>query len=245
MQDPIVDAPTHYEQLLARLYRWMCGPLPVAQAAARAQLAELGIGPALEGERALDLGAGPGFHAIALAELGYRVWALDSSRALLDELAALAPGVRTVRGRIEDARSYVHGTYDVILCLGDTLPHLASRADVDAALADAVELLAPGGWLCVSFRDHAAAAPGEVRHVVVRGDAERILTCRIEHRDDVVICTDVLHERIDRVWRVRASAYPKLRLDPRAIVDRLRARLTDVEARTAGGWVTITGAAPT
>jgi SAM-dependent methyltransferase len=244
MTDPIVDVRTHYDQLLARIYRWMLGPPEAALAAARRQLVELGVGAARTGARALDLGAGPGYHAIALRELGYEVWALDTSRALLAELAAQAPMVRVAQGDLVHARHHVLGTFDVILCLGDTLPHLASLGEVTEALDGAIELLAPGGRLCVSFRDQAGAAPGDAQYILVRGEADRILTCRLEHLADAVVCTDVLHERIDGAWRVRASTYRKLRLDAAAIVDRLGGRLAHVAECVGGGWITLIATAP-
>jgi len=69
----------HYDIHLASLYSWMSG----GAAAARQRFVDffhgLRLPPAKPGAQALDLGAGNGFQAIPLAQLGYQVTALDLS----------------------------------------------------------------------------------------------------------------------------------------------------------------------
>ena len=76
----------HYERLLAERYVWMSGPSFDGKVdEQRSLLQRFGIGNG-SGAPALDLGCGPGFQAIALADLGFRVAAIDSSEKLLAEL---------------------------------------------------------------------------------------------------------------------------------------------------------------
>jgi hypothetical protein len=80
---------SHYERLLAPIYAWMLGDRPSALRAAGDQLDRAGIEPrATPGQRALDLGAGLGLHAVTLAKRGYATTALDTSLPLLAELSA-------------------------------------------------------------------------------------------------------------------------------------------------------------
>lgn len=172
---------------------------------------------------ALDLGAGPGYASVALADLGYGpVVAVDASPTMVEALAvATGPPVEPVRGEIADvpALAAVHGPFAVVVCLGDTVPHLPGRAVVEQMLRACAAALAPGGRLVLSLRDLAADPVGTHRSLLVRADEEAILTCVLDHRDaDTVRVTDLLHTRgTDGAWSLSSSSYPKLRLSPAAL----------------------------
>jgi 2-polyprenyl-3-methyl-5-hydroxy-6-metoxy-1,4-benzoquinol methylase len=239
------ETTTHYDRLLAPLYSWMIGDLAAARAAAARELAQLGVAPALgEPLRALDLGAGPGVHAVPLAELGYAVTAIDSSSELLAQLKQARSDVTTLVGDLTSAPALARGRFDVILCLGDTLCHLASRAAVQAALRGARELLAPGGLLLLSWRDYTQARSGAERVFLVRGDAERILTCCLQYQAERVEVTDVVHELQGGAWRMRASAYHKLRLSPAELSAELEALGLVVTPAPGAGWLKLAARRP-
>lgn len=213
----------HYETLLAPIYRWVLGDFAAALARSRLELEGLGIGRAREGARGLDLGAGLGLQSIPLHELGYRVTAVDSSRELLAELRRECPEISVVERDITDPRG-TGETYAVIVCMGDTLTHLASRDEVDAVLARASAALEPGGVVALTFRDYVAPVRESVeRFILVRADESRIHTCCLDYGDERVRVTDLVHERKDAAWSLRASAYDKLRLSHDWVAERLRA----------------------
>src|SRR5262245_60699584 len=81
----------HYAAFLAPIYGLMLGAFPSPLARPRAELRELGVGAARDGARALDLGAGLGLQTLPLVDFGYEVTAVDSSDALLAELATACP----------------------------------------------------------------------------------------------------------------------------------------------------------
>ena len=66
-------------------------------AAAKAWVEQRGLARLAPG-LAVDLGCGPGFHAIALAEAGFETLAIDSSKELLALVAH--PRVRAVAGEL-------------------------------------------------------------------------------------------------------------------------------------------------
>jgi glycine/sarcosine N-methyltransferase len=101
--------------------------------------------------RVLDAACGSGGHALALARWGYDVAGADASPVMIalaqakaaeagldmplvvSDLAALAemnPGTRP---------------YDAVLCLGNSMPHLLTQADLVAALRGMAGVLRPGG----------------------------------------------------------------------------------------------------
>lgn len=206
----------HYDALLARVYTWMEGGVDAAQARADAALTTVGLPPG-GGRLAVDLGCGPGFHALALARMGYRVGAMDQSEALVGELQerAHALPVMAIVGDIQVFRRHLVEPAAVIVCLGDTLTHLQGPAAAERLIADMAGALEPGGWAVVSFRDYSGPPPpGDARFIPVRGDDERLLTCFLEYGETHVRVHDLLHTRSGDGWRLAVSSYLKARLSP-------------------------------
>ena len=231
----------HYETLLSPIYRWMLGDFASALQRSRAELEGLGIGRAREGARGLDLGAGLGLQTVPLAELGYRMTAIDTSRELLAELSAECPGASTVVGDLLDVATLAPDSYDVIVCMGDTLTHLPSRQDVERVLLALPSRLSPGGALALTFRDYASRIRESTdRFILVRADDGRILTCCLDFEPERVRVTDIVHERTKESWVLRASEYKKLRLSREWVTEQLaQLGLTVTLSATEAGKITI------
>jgi SAM-dependent methyltransferase len=217
------NAADHYENLLAEHYTWMFGGTPEEKAAEQRRLLEqLGL---KGGELAVDLGAGSGFQALALADMGFRrVVGIDTSPKLLAELQANR-GTRPVAVVQDDMmRVSDHigpGTADVVVCMGDTLPHLPARELVPALFASVQRALKAHGLFVVSFRDLSIEKHGLDRFITVRATPDKIMTCFLEFGADIVMVHDLIHVRDGESWRLVKSCYPKLRLS----VDEVRGAL--------------------
>lgn len=206
---------SHYDRLLAPVYAWMVGDLDAAYARARAEIERLG--PRGDGTVAVDLGAGLGLHARALAESGHEtVWMLDTNADLLDAARQRTGDHQTyaVEADLTGFAAHVPLPVDTIVCMGDTLTHLAAADDVGALLELVAGSLRPGGVFLTTFRDYSVEREGVDRFVLVRSDTERILTVFVEYGADTVTIHDVLHERHGHEWSLQVGSYPKLRLDP-------------------------------
>jgi SAM-dependent methyltransferase len=106
--------------------------------------------------RVLDAACGTGRHAIALAQRGYQVTGADLSlpmveRARLNAEAAGAGASFAVAGLGQLA--VLGETFDALLCLGNSLPHLLTSAEQALALADFAAVLRAGGLLVVQNRN--------------------------------------------------------------------------------------------
>lgn len=212
----------HYEHHLGPVYLWMAGGADAAFEAARNEVRAAGLS-VTPGTRVVDLGAGFGMHAIPLARDGADVVAIDASPRLLrtlDELRGAMP-VRTVCDDLLAFPRHVTAAPDLILCMGDTLTHLADDAAVAALIDRAADALRPGGHFVVSLRDYTVALTGDQRFIPVRSDETRLLTCFLEYGPTTVTVHDILHERTPDGWSTRVSHYTKLRLD----LDELAARM--------------------
>jgi len=209
----------HYERVLSPVYSWMAGGVEAALEAGKAEIEALDLRlPA--GALVVDLGAGFGMHAVPLARAGARVVAIDSSTHLLEELDRLATGltVESIADDLLSFRLHLTGKATAVLCMGDTLTHLAEHTHVDFLAQEVHEALAPGGRFVLTFRDYSEPLRDESRFIPVRSDERRILTCFLEYEDDTVVVNDILHERAGDAWETRVSSYRKLRLAPDRVI---------------------------
>jgi SAM-dependent methyltransferase len=191
----------HYANHLAPIYLWMAGGMEAALQAGAADLA-----PWLPGTGvAVDLGAGFGMHSIPLARAGYDVVAIDSSVALLQLLRDHSEGlpIRTVESDLLDFRNLVTGPADLIVCMGDTLTHLNSNAEVERLCGEIAQSLSPTGKFVTTFRDYTTPVTDERRFLPVRSDSDRILTCFLEAANDRINVHDLIHERDQGQWTLR------------------------------------------
>jgi SAM-dependent methyltransferase len=109
------------------------------------------------GDRVLDCACGTGTLAVGLALRGQEVVATDASEAMVARAARLAAAndvrVETAVCRWEalPERGW-EGAFDVVLCVGNSLPHAVGRAGRRAALRAMAACLSPGGLLVVTSR---------------------------------------------------------------------------------------------
>jgi hypothetical protein len=198
------------------VYSWLVGGFDEAVARGQGELAKVGLLGGSDAGYAVDLGAGFGMHAVPLARQGWKVLAIDTSSVLLEELRAHndRAQVATVRDDLLRFPQYLSGRPDAILCMGDTLTHLPDVGAVRTLFSSVSGHLPAGGLFVLSFRDYSKALDGPDRFILVKGDASRVFTCFLEYREDTVRVHDILHERSEGGWRMRVSAYEKLRLGP-------------------------------
>jgi SAM-dependent methyltransferase len=214
----------HYDALLAERYTWMMGGASVCQSSARALLDATGI-TANPGDIALDLGAGGGYHARARAERGFEVIAVDTSAGMLQELGELCAGfgVTPLQVDLLDERAYSrYSPFALILCVGDTLSHLATHQDVNRLIEQCANLMNTGGKLVLQFREPPADMSPQNSVFTTRSERDRIMECVLHFWPDRVWVTDVVHEWSNGTWRSMRSTYPKLRLTVDEIIESAR-----------------------
>ncbi len=205
----------HYEKHLARYYAWIFGGVDINIAENRSFFRARNIQSTRTG-RAFDLGAGCGFQSIPLAELGYRVVAMDLSARLLVQLKENAAGlpIEAICDDLLNFRNYARGRVHLVVCMGDTLTHLDTIENVEALLKQAYAALVPGGCLILSFRNLSQARVGLDRFIPVRSNATTIFTCFLEYEKNSVKVHDIIYEKKNRQWTLQKSFYRKLRISP-------------------------------
>ncbi len=88
----------------------------------------------------LDTACGTGMHAFALAKAGHQVSAAVQVRFKTAGLGELA-------------QTFGQDQFDLLLCLGNSLPHLTSEQELIASLQDFSSTLRPGGMLFLQNRN--------------------------------------------------------------------------------------------
>jgi glycine/sarcosine N-methyltransferase len=106
----------------------------------------------------LDSACGTAMHAIALAKNGHRVSAADLSAEMIvkarqNVLDAGVPVKLEAAGFGSLAKTFGPGTFDLVLCLGNSLPHITISAELNAALQDFSACLRKGGVLLIQNRN--------------------------------------------------------------------------------------------
>jgi len=236
-------APDHYERLLARHYTWMFG----VSFEERVNEQKSFLTHVLEdlecrqkSTLAIDLGSGPGFETIALAQLGFSpVIAIDTSSELLDELRSHAGSlpVQIEKADLRDLPAIVPGGQAaVVVCMGDTLTHLTDKADVGALFRAVFDAMLPGGRFVITYRDLTMELQGTDRFILVRSNNEKIMTCFLEYESpEYVVVHDLVHTRHGRNWSLNKSSYRKLRLGVDWLVQELGAAGFNVVSRGRAG----------
>jgi SAM-dependent methyltransferase len=167
--------------------------------------------------RVLDAACGTGQHVIALAKKGLNVTGADLS----SEMIAVARTNASAAGhdlRFEPvgfgslAQTFGARSFSAILCLGNSLPHLLTPADLDDALQDFSSCLTPGGILIIQNRNFDAVLTSRSRWMEpethVEGDREWVFERFYDFESDGLIRFNIvtLTRQAGRDWQASLTA---------------------------------------
>ncbi len=117
-------------------------------------------------ERVLDSACGTGHHAIAIAQQGRQVVGADLSAVMVEQArqnAARAGADVAFRVAGLGELATLGESFDAVLCLGNSLPHLLTPQAIAEALADFAAVLNPGGLLVIQNRNFDLVWAGKER----------------------------------------------------------------------------------
>jgi SAM-dependent methyltransferase len=193
-------------------------------------------------ERALELAAGPGDHALELARRGLTVTALDLNASMCRRAAARARLERlNVSVACADMTAFaVEDSFDLVLLMLDSAAHLLTLDDFISMLMATARHTRVGGLLICEMSHPADFLTLDVRTntewETTRGD----LTVRLRWgtaSDDFDPTTQVQQTQV-RLETCRAGQQPQVREE---VVAERRWTATEVEAavRLSGEWETV------
>jgi glycine/sarcosine N-methyltransferase len=125
----------------------------------------------------IDLGCGTGAFTCALAAAGFRATGLDLADDMLAQARAnaarLGLDATFIPGCLEALpQPFAPRSAGLVLCLGNTLPHLLAPADLARACSGIAALLVPGGLAVVQTLNYDRILERQERIVSVDRDAE-------------------------------------------------------------------------
>lgn len=106
----------------------------------------------------LDAACGTGLHAILFSQLGVQVTGCDVSEAMLTKAREnsnrLEAQVHWVAAAMQSLRQNIRGKFDAVFCLGNSIPHLQTREDLNRTLQNFREVLQTGGTLILQLLNY-------------------------------------------------------------------------------------------
>lgn len=170
--------------------------------------------------RVLDAACGSGGHALALARWGYETVGADISAAMVQVARgkAVASGQDVpffVAGLADLPRQFPGETFDAVLCLGNTLPHLLTQDALVAALAGMARVLRPGGLLVLQQLNYDLRWQRRPRFFSAQGgilEGQEVLVWRFADYDEPggqIIFNIALFRKGTAGWDVQVHSTPQ------------------------------------
>jgi len=156
---------------------------------------------------ALDAGCGTGGEALAMAEAGFKVIGIDAT----PEFIAIASRKAVERNLVADFRtddlrrleSIADRSVDLVVCRGNTLPHLLADADLTAAIAAFARVVRIGGRLILQWLNYEPVLRERRRLVGVTGDERKMFVRFYDFNPDGSLQFNILTLDYNNGWKPR------------------------------------------
>lgn len=126
---------------------------------------------------ALDVACGTGLYAIGLAKMGVRATGTDVSTAMLDQARKHAQRAALsadwVCAPMQELAAKLSQRFDAVLCMGNSIPHLLTDADLNASIAGFTHMLSPGGIIVLQLLNYARIMSRRERIVGINRQADQ------------------------------------------------------------------------
>ena len=155
---------------------------------------------------ALDVACGTGLHAILLQEIGVDTTGVDNSRDMLDKANANASRLGTpltwIHSDIQTLTKVIDRNFDVIFCVGNSLPHLTSEQHLRKAFQEWYQLLNPDGQIIIQI----------LNYTKILKEKERIINITKQKKREYIRFYDFLEQKLQfNVLMIDWEKHPPLR----------------------------------
>ena len=129
---------------------------------------------------ALDAACGTGIYTIKMAQKGIDAVGADISAGMIEKAKILAAksnvGPRWINCSMQELSGHINEKFDVILCLGNSIPHILNMDELDQTFEGFAQLLQPNGTVLIGLLNYSKILAKKKRLVAVtkKGDNEYI-----------------------------------------------------------------------
>ena len=146
----------------------------------------------------LDTACGTGWHSIALAQKGYAAAGADASPAMIERArqnAAASARQRSFEVADFSRLENVPGTFDALLCLGNSLPHVLSEPALRETFRQMKSKVKPGGVIIIHNLNYDLRWKKQPRFFAAEGNAEMLVWRFADYGAEFITFHTALFER--------------------------------------------------
>jgi len=163
----------------------------------------------------LDVGCATGTFALTLMRRGMDVTGIDLNSTMIQSACRRNPEPRTnarffLMDMMEVGKTFAHGRFDLILCLGNTIVHLDGPDQILAFLRQARDLLRPGGAFVFQTVNYAKVMSEDIMRLPTIETSRARFEREYRRRDDGKLSFEatLFASNGQPVFRDRIALYP-------------------------------------
>ncbi len=158
----------------------------------------------------LDVACSTGFHVVMLRRMGVDAVGIDASPKMIEKARAnsIACGVNVeyILGDMAHLSKRFSEGFDIVTCLGDTLPHVKAGDDVEQILTEIYKCMNPGGLFVLQLHNYDHIIKNRIRFMPpsgTRNGGDETLFFRVlDFRRKSIDYSVVKHRRHANKWQL-------------------------------------------
>ncbi len=163
--------------------------------------------------KVLDISCGTGHHAVMFKEMELNVDAMDLSEPMLakarENAASEHLSITFKQGDFRRIGETYPGSFDAIVCLGNSLPHMKGDDEIGRVLQEVAAHLAPSGLFVVEMRNYDFLMAQRPRFfpLAIRDDSGFIYALDY-HADEIIFNILYLNTKTEEFKAFQTTYYP-------------------------------------
>jgi glycine/sarcosine N-methyltransferase len=159
---------------------------------------------AIKNSNALDVGCGTGFHSILLSNLGVDVIGIDSSPKMIEKAkknaAKLKKKIEFINSGMNSRIFLGRAKFEFIFCMGNMLPHLLKRRDIEKIFSHFYKVLKPGGEIITQTLNYEKLLKQKERIVNITESKNKIFVRFYDFQKNLIRFNILIMKKENQKW---------------------------------------------